>query len=239
GDLCQHPLTGDPDDARRDAPAAAYRHLRELIEQELAPFGAPILLGLGNHDGRAAFRAEFLGETTASDTPYYYRQVVAGVRVLMLDSKLTGYDHGYLGQGQLDWLRAELNVAHSGPSLIVLHHPPILGGPASPSDAVFLLQNEDALRAAIADKTLVGILSGHTHQHAYGRFAGHLVATTTGVAFTLEPTVDGAFGFVAASGYNVCVIKDNQLVVNPVLLPWNGLQTLYRAPLTAQVSPQE
>src|SRR5207237_846097 len=94
-------VTGDLSD---DGEADGYRRLRDLLGQTFAPV-TPVLVALGNHDGRARFRAGYLGETSGdAGRPYFYAAMVGELRVVMLDSTIPGEVGGAIDPQQLAWL---------------------------------------------------------------------------------------------------------------------------------------
>src|SRR5207244_6145260 len=81
-------------DLTRDGEAEAYARLKGLLA-EIDAFGVPVLLSLGNHDDRGAFRRIILGEAPGDPTrPYYYSRRIGDLRVVMLDSLVPGEAHG-------------------------------------------------------------------------------------------------------------------------------------------------
>src|SRR6478752_6497868 len=40
----------------------SYEHLTQIVDEAFEPFGVPVLLGLGNHDNRVAFRRVVLDQ---------------------------------------------------------------------------------------------------------------------------------------------------------------------------------
>src|SRR5262249_44038287 len=86
-----------------------YRHLKSLLP-EFDEFSVPVLLCLGNEDQRPHFRHILLGESEAPDNaqPYFYSQVIDGLKVIVLDSSIPGEVGGDLDERQLAWLDEEL-----------------------------------------------------------------------------------------------------------------------------------
>lgn len=203
-------ITGD---LTQDGQVASYARLR----QELAPLvarGIPILPGMGNHDNRAAFRQGFLSEA-ASDAPYHYAQEIDGLRVIMLDSLLPGEDEGNLGAAQLAWLAEQLATSAPGGTVIALHHSPAPTGLGALGR--LQLHDAEAFREVIAGRAPLGILAGHCHTASATHFAGTLASTAPAVVFQLAPAAT-EMTFAAGSGFNLCVVRDGQLLVNPVMV---------------------
>ena len=218
GDLSNH---GEP---------ASYAHLAEILAEDFAPFGVPILLGLGNHDTRIAFRQVMLGQSTATDEeePYYYSRRIGDLRVLMLDSKIPGRVHGRLGERQLAWLDQELADPAPGGDLLVMHHPCVPRGVPRPDD--YLLLDADALAQVLARHTshrVLAILCGHSHVSTASVFGGVLHVAAPATAYLLDPSIRTGGRGVEGAGFNICTVRGNRLVINPVVLP--GVQReLYR-----------
>lgn len=216
GDLSNH---GEPD---------SYRQLAQIIEEEFRPMGAPVFLGLGNHDSRLPFRQIVLGETDASDESiqHYYAETVGDVKIIMLDSLEPGRVHGYLGPEQLAWLNTELTTGAPGGCLVVLHHPSLPRGVPRPDD--YLLRDRAEFGEVIArHKDVLAILCGHSHVPTFGLFAGTLHVAAPATAYQLDPSIrDGGRGLEGA-GFNLCTIRDGRLMVNPVALP-SAQRELYR-----------
>ena len=204
-------ITGD---LTQDGQVASYAHLRHQLAPLVAR-GIPILAGLGNHDDRAAFRRGFLGEAAANDAPYYYAQQIAGLRVIMLDSLIPGEDEGKLGAAQLAWLADQLAETAPLGTVVALHHSPAPTGLAALGR--LQLHDADALREVIAGHEVFGILAGHCHTASATYFAGTLASTAPAVAFQLAPGAT-TMTFAAGSGFNLCVVRDGQLLVNPVMV---------------------
>jgi 3',5'-cyclic-AMP phosphodiesterase len=216
GDLSNH---GEPD---------SYRQLVQIVEEEFTPLGAPVLLGLGNHDSRLPFRQIVLGQADASDESiqYYYAETVGDVKIVMLDSLEPGRVHGYLGPEQLAWLDAQLAEGAPGGCLVVLHHPSLPRGVPRPDD--YLLRDRVEFGGVIArHDNVLAILCGHSHVPTFGLFAGTLHVAAPATAYQLDPSIrDGGRGLEGA-GFNLCTVRDGRLMVNPVALP-SAQHELYR-----------
>ena len=154
-------------DLVNDGQKAEYRRLNTVLD-ELREFGAPLILGLGNHDGRVNFRQIVLGEETTDESErYYHSTMLGGLRVIMLDSKLPDAVYGDLDEPQLAWLAEELQEPAPLGNLIAIHHPPVFSTVEPLSE--HCLKNPEGLAKAIAGH--------HVHAHADQRgdveAAGH------------------------------------------------------------------
>lgn len=225
GDLSDH---GEPE---------SYEHLREILDQELAPFGVPLLLGLGNHDKRLPFRRVMLGQVDAEDEaePYYYKWMVGDLRVIMLDSLIPGRVHGQLGERQLAWLDEQLADPAPGGQVVVLHHPSLPRGVPRPDD--YLLEDRAAFAEVLERHPILAVLCGHSHVSTVGLFAGTLHVAASATAYWLDPSIREGGRGVEGAGFNLCTVRDGRLMVNPVGLP-GAQRELYRHTKTFTAMPE-
>jgi 3',5'-cyclic-AMP phosphodiesterase len=173
-------ISGDLADHGDDA---EYEQLREL----LAPLDAPLYALPGNHDGRAALRRHF-DAPGAGDEPVQYAVDLGPLRLVALDTVLPGEDGGELGPGRLGWLETTLAEAPETPTIVALHHPPLLTGAA-----IF-----DEIALAPADQLALGEVV-QRHPHIRRIVAGHL-------HWTVTAELDGCGVLVAPSTYVQAVL---------------------------------
>lgn len=213
--------------------AAEYRYFRQLLPR-LEAFNVPVLLGLGNHDDRGAFRQVMLGETD-STAPYYYSTVIDGLNVIMLDSHLPGQVNGYLDEAQLAWLDAELTKPMPRGHLIGLHHPP------APVTVRLLdtygLRNPADLAAVVSrHPQVIGMLSGHIHYSHVARFANTISVTTPAVLYTIDPGVTQNLRLLDGSGFGLGTVRNGELLMNPILMPGAEAELAYRTITAADLA---
>jgi 3',5'-cyclic AMP phosphodiesterase CpdA len=161
GDLADHAAT------------AEYERVAEL----LAPLGAPVHVLPGNHDDRAALRRGF-GLAGAGAEPVHYAVDLGPLRLVMLDSMIPGQDAGALDDDQLAWLDDVLSAAPAQPTLLAMHHPPLLTGvPAW--DAIGLAGTSRRALGAVVERhpQVRRIVAGHVHRTITGALAGRSVLT--------------------------------------------------------------
>jgi 3',5'-cyclic AMP phosphodiesterase CpdA len=143
----------------------------------LAPLRTPTYVLPGNHDDRQTLRRHF-GLATADAEPVCYSVDLGPLRLVLLDTTIPGEDPGALDRDQLAWLDAELAVAPQQPTLIAMHHPPLLTGvPAW--DEIGLA---DASRLSLGEvidrhRQVRRIVAGHVHRTITGQLAGRPVLT--------------------------------------------------------------
>ena len=147
-------------DLAENGAAAEYAVMREALQG----FGLPVHVLPGNHDDRAAMRRCF-GLPGAAEAPIQHTADVGALRLVLMDSTQPGEDRGELDVHRLDWLDGELAAEPNRPTLLAMHHPPIVTG--SPVWAEIGLPDES--RSALAEVVarhphLLGIVAGHHHQ---------------------------------------------------------------------------
>jgi 3',5'-cyclic AMP phosphodiesterase CpdA len=141
-------VTGDLADGALEA---EYERVREL----LAPLPMPVHLLPGNHDDPAAVGGD-------------YAVRVGALRLVVCDSTIAGRDDGEL---DLEWLAAELAREPDTPTIVAMHHPPILTGIGG-LDAIGLT-NREALAGLLERSPQVErVIAGHVHRGAFGVAGG-------------------------------------------------------------------
>lgn len=172
-----------------------YAILADLLRRYLP---MPIYAIPGNHDHRAAMKrglAHLPGIGSADDFVQYAVDDYP-LRLVMLDSIVPGESHGDLCAARLDFLERTLAAAPEKPTVVVLHHPPIVCG-IDHMDEINL-RAADAFAAVIRQHPQVErILCGHHHRQIVARFAGTFLQVAPSVAhqvtFDLTPGAEGTF----------------------------------------------
>jgi 3',5'-cyclic AMP phosphodiesterase CpdA len=149
-------LTGDLTE-HGDAPS--YRVLAKAIAD--CPF--PVWPMIGNHDDRQAF-FEIFPDIPSQGGFAHYAIAGAGFRILALDTHEPGRHGGGFCAERAAWLRAELTAHPEVPTLIAMHHPPVVSGiawmdpdPAEPWIARFA-------EAIAGQRQVRAIICGHVHR---------------------------------------------------------------------------
>ncbi|MFD2077969.1 3',5'-cyclic AMP phosphodiesterase CpdA [Actinopolymorpha cephalotaxi] len=173
--------------------------VREQVGRFCAERGIPHVYCTGNHDTREAFAAALgsghlaadstdMGTTMAGASGERAAvSIVAGLRVVTLDSLVPGHVHGHLDPGQLVWLREVLAEPAAAGTVLVLHHPPI-AVPTSPIMDTVNLRNAGDLADAVQGTDVHAILCGHFHLQLSGLLRGIPVWVTPGVVTRIDFT---------------------------------------------------
>ncbi|QIK74462.1 metallophosphoesterase [Nocardioides piscis] len=201
-------FTGDLADR---AEPAAYDRLRQIVEPVAADMGAEVIWVMGNHDERADYSLGLFGD--ASDEPQDRVHVVAGLRIISLDSTVPGYHHGELSDAQLTWLAEVLSTPAEHGTLLALHHPPIPLPMLRAAELIELLE-QDRLAAVLQGSDVRGILAGHLHFSTYSLFAGIPVSVASASCYTCEPAPVDRFvsGVDSGQAFTMVHAYDDRLV---------------------------
>lgn len=169
-------VTGDLVDA---GSPEEYARLRTL----LAPLPMPVRLIAGNHDLREALRAGFPDHAYLQGPDEFLQYVDDSfpLRLVALDSVAPGEVHGLLCQARLDWLDRRLSEAPDRPTMIVVHHPPIMTGIAHMDAKPFI--NADAFARVVSKhKQVERVIAGHLHRSVSQRWGGTIVSVCPSTA---------------------------------------------------------
>jgi len=184
-------ITGDLTDRSDPREFAVAKQLLSRLEM-------PVYLLPGNHDSTADMRREMTGFPGLSDNPdgkICYTADIGDVRLIVLDSYLSGSPCGELGPQQLAWLDSRLKE-DGKPTLIALHHPPALSGIAH-MDAMGLIDAPALAKVVAPHAHVERFLCGHLHRPIIAGFAGKIMtlAPSTGHQVVLDLKEDGPAHF--------------------------------------------
>ncbi len=157
-------MTGD---LANDENADDYAALAEA----LADPPAPVFLMPGNHDNRNRLRAAFPQHIYLPRTGNMSFAIDDfPVRMIALDQVAPGETYGVFTPELAEWLDATLSTAPDRPTLVALHHQPILT-----HDLLFDrigLRGAESFAAVIgAHRQVVRIVCGHHHRVVVGQVA--------------------------------------------------------------------
>jgi 3',5'-cyclic-AMP phosphodiesterase len=135
-------LSATVDAVRRlDLEVSAVLVLGDLVEHatdaeytkartELERLDAPIHAAMGNCDHRERLRRHF-GFPPANGAPLHYTTDLGPIRLIVLDTTIADQDAGRLDVQSLAWLERQLSTFPDTPTLLAMHHPPLLTGSAA------------------------------------------------------------------------------------------------------------
>lgn len=151
--------------------------------QLLADCPIPILPMVGNHDSREGLLTVFPQVVPAEGGfLHYVVDAGLGLRVICLDTLEDGRHGGAFCEARAAWLAARLAEAPDAPTLIFMHHPPVVAGidwmdPAPDESWI------SRLRAVLEGQRQVqAIHCGHLHRQITTHFAGIPLGVTPSVA---------------------------------------------------------
>jgi 3',5'-cyclic AMP phosphodiesterase CpdA len=109
-----------------------------------------------------------------------------GMHLIGLDTSVPHMPHGELGGDQLRWLERTLRACAGQPTLIFMHHPPLVAGMAA-MDECGLKQGIAELGRLVAAHGAVKLLAaGHYHRPIVGALGGAPVVVAPSSSHQLE-----------------------------------------------------
>jgi 3',5'-cyclic-AMP phosphodiesterase len=203
-------LSGDLAD---DPSNAAYEQVHEL----LAPLGVPIHAIPGNHDGRELLRAHFLHEDAPTDMPVHFAVSCGALRLVGCDTTLAGSDGGAMGDAERDWLEQTLGEDPETPTLLAMHHPPVLTGIRLMDEIALAPNDRAALETLLRSHPQVqAVTCGHVHTTMTTSFAGRPLlicpSTNSAICLDMRPLERVPFSVSQAVGFAVHALVDGRLV---------------------------
>jgi 3',5'-cyclic AMP phosphodiesterase CpdA len=192
----------------------------DLVQELVGRLGAPLHVLPGNHDDRAALRRS-LGLPGTDAEPVQYAVELGPLRFVVLDSTRPGEDRGELDADRLAWLEATLAAASDVPTLLALHHPPVVIGIPAFDEIGLPSADRYALGEIVASHPQVRrIVSGHVHRAVYAELAGRsvLAAPSTYVQALLDVGGEEIRFSDDPAGFVVHALLDGELVshIQPV-----------------------
>ncbi len=168
-------FTGDATD---EGTQEAYYYFFELM----APLKVPLYVLPGNHDRREQMRKTFAhtGYVSASGFIHYAINHYP-VRLIALDTHVEGEGYGHLCEERFHWLQKTLDEESDKPTLIFMHHPPVMVGSKVFDRIACSIPSsfEDFIREK---NNVIGILAGHYHHLCVASFGGKVCFIAPSVA---------------------------------------------------------
>lgn len=189
----------------------------DTVKTILADLSLPYHLMLGNHDNRATFRKVFPEHRCDPHGFIQYDFQTSQGRFVVLDTAVTGAEHGALCSDRLDWLEGCLREAAAEPVFLFMHHPPFdVGIPCL--DAMALLEGRERLAALLRSHGNVRhVFYGHVHRSIWGSWQGIATSSLPGtnhqVALDVRQTNE-MYGTHEPPAYGVCLVSDETVAVH-------------------------
>jgi 3',5'-cyclic AMP phosphodiesterase CpdA len=160
-------VTGD---IAEHAEAREYERVREL----LAPLPMAVHVLPGNHDDRDALREHFaLDDTGGPGEPVQYTARCRDLRVVLCDSTIPGRDNGCV---RIDWLEEQLAAEPATPTIVAMHHLPMLTG-ITVLDGIGVPAADAHALAALFERSpqVRRVVTGHVHRTVVGSAGGCVI----------------------------------------------------------------
>lgn len=156
----------------------SFRKTAELLDE--CPF--PVHVMVGNHDSREGLLAAF--PETLHDGDGFIQATIEqdGLLIILLDTLEVGRHGGAFCEKRRDWLRAKLEANRAKPTVIFMHHPPVVSGIGwmdPRADEQWILNLADALAGM---DQVQAIHCGHLHRQIVTSFCGIPLSVTPSVA---------------------------------------------------------
>jgi 3',5'-cyclic-AMP phosphodiesterase len=172
-------LTGD---LSQDVSVESYQHLWNA----LSPFDRPTYWLPGNHDEDIPRMEQVLNHPPFSAQKSFQ----AGQwQIILLNSAVPNCVHGELSTMELEWLDDQLQKANNRPTLVAIHHPPLLIDSAW-MDAIGLKKADDFLAVLDRHAHAKLVLCGHIHQEFEAERAGVHYLGTPSSCVQFKPNSD-------------------------------------------------
>ena len=197
-------------DLAENAADAEYDQVLEL----LAPLDVPIHVLPGNHDDRAALRRHF-DIPGVDGEPVQYSADLGPLRLVVIDTTRPGENRGALDEERLSWLDAELAAEPRMPTLIAMHHPPLITG-IPPLDAIGLPAEDRRALGAVVERhpQVRRFVAGHMHRLIAADLAGRAVfaAPSTYLQARLDLRSQELQLVPAPAGFALHVLCDGEVI---------------------------
>jgi 3',5'-cyclic-AMP phosphodiesterase len=204
----------------------AYAQARELVGAVRLPVHAIP----GNHDDRDLLRAYFGASSSVAGAPVNLAVDCGALRLVGCDTTQVGRDDGALSAEQLRWLDDTLGERPWTPTLLAMHHPPVLTGVRSMDAIALAAADRGALELMLDGHPQVeAITCGHVHTTMSTSFAGRplLICPSTNSALRLDLRPHDDISFTESDlplGFALHTLVDGRLVshVQPLLASGSG-----------------
>jgi Icc protein len=197
--------------------SAQYEPSYRLLKEILAGLPCPTHVLPGNHDDRGAFNRVLLAGALAPDAPHRWSFDHGGYHFVGLDSHEPGQAHGFLDEGQLEWLGRDLEQHRARPTIVFVHHHPWPLGLAW-IDAM-PLRNGEALTATLGRHPHVRwLVCGHVHLDQAIQRDGLTMLTTPSTCVQLSRVSQTPRILPGPPGFRIVDVAGDQLSTRVVQL---------------------
>jgi Icc protein len=200
-------VTGDLSENAADA---EYEQAREL----LASLDAPLFVLPGNHDDGPGLRRHF-DMPGVDGEPAHYAADLGPLRLVVVDTTQPGEDPGVLDAERLAWLDGELAAESGVPTVLAMHHPPLVTG-IPPLDEIGLPAEDRRALGAVVERhpQVRRIVAGHMHRAIAGDLAGRPVgvAPSTYMQARLDLLTNELQTVPDPAGFALHVLRDGELI---------------------------
>ncbi|MBT4889314.1 MAG: phosphodiesterase [Rhodospirillales bacterium] len=136
----------------------------------------------GNHDDRDALRQTFDQRGYMQDNFIQYGISHHDVRIIALDTAVTGESYGHLCEERLRWLSIKLAEDYESPTVIIMHHPPYESGILS-MDGTRCYEGDALAPILKQSPNIERVMCGHLHRPTFAWFGGTIAGTCPSTAF--------------------------------------------------------
>ena len=201
-------VTGD---IAHDENMDTYKEIRKLLHS----FFPNYRLLPGNHDNREAMWSVFRDLLDEDLETVNFSYSVGGWRLIGLDSHIPGELFGLITQRQLDWLNQQLSLHRAQPTILFVHHPPVVVG--SPwLDKINLREPEMLYEVLINKNQVKAICTGHIHQEFEGQLNGIKVYGTPSTSIQFTPNTERALYDKLPPGFRIFEFGNDSFRTNIV-----------------------
>jgi 3',5'-cyclic AMP phosphodiesterase CpdA len=155
----------------------SFRKTAALLEQ----LPCPLYPMVGNHDTREELWGAF-PQTPNNGGFVQYAIELDGLRLVFLDTLELGRHGGAFCEARAEWLTAELDAHPSTPTIVFMHHPPVISGIDWMDPAPHEPWIERFGQAVEGRAQIVAIHCGHLHRPLTTMFRGIPLGVTPSVA---------------------------------------------------------
>lgn len=191
-----------------------YQVLKSFISNHVG--NLPILVALGNHDNKKAFREGWCKESSNQNLagPYNEKAFIMGKLFISIDNANSRNPNGAFTSKQIKWLHNILQENDQEEIIIIFHHNLILTENGIPAAEY----NKDFVELLLKNN-VKALLCGHTHHHFLGKFKGVPYSVAPSMSFRGHNQVEeGIVEFEEFPGFQICDFSSQGIKITPFYL---------------------